>query len=147
MPSLAPESKSAEDVSRGRNARFRRQHRLVKYQVEQLLRDGARFNRAELALRLNENTQGQGRIAIAVPKRILKSAVDRNYVKRVIREQFRRGGFRALSVDILVTLRNRIGVKQGAPDERDSPRRKGGQLRGTFARLLGEVSQRFGVVV
>jgi ribonuclease P protein component len=143
VPSLAPDSISTEDASHGRRARFRRQHRLVKYQVEQLLREGARFNRAELALRIHENAAGQGRIAIAVPKRILKSAVDRNYVKRVIREQFRQSGFRALSVDVLVTLRSRVGAGQ---DKRGNVKSTGGQLRSTFLQLTGDVSQRFGVV-
>jgi ribonuclease P protein component len=109
-----------------------------------LLRDGARFNRAELALRIGENDLGQGRIAIAVPKRILKSAADRNYVKRVIREQFRRSGFRALSVDVLVTLQSRIGAGQ---HKQGNLKLIGSRLRGTFWQLTEDVSKRFGAIV
>ena len=140
MPTLTSEPISADGGRRGAQMRFCRQHRLIKHQVERLLRDGARFSSAELALRLNDNAFGQGRIAIAVPKRILKLAVDRNFVKRVIREQFRQSGFRALSVDMLVTLRSQ-SAKRGAAHNRRSG---GNRLRETFTQLLGDVSRRFG---
>ena len=96
---------------------------------------------AELALKLGENPFGHARLAIAVPKRIVKSAVDRNRVKRAIREQFRQHEIRSSPVDILVTLRH-IGL--------DKPRKHGSircQLRKTFAKLLGDISQRFAAPV
>lgn len=124
------------------HARFRRQHRLVKHEVEALLGHGARLSRPPVALRLNENTAGQGRIAIAVPKRILRRAVDRNKVKRVIREQFRQHGTRKLPVDILFTLQSQL---TGCADIRNTDKRARDQLRDVLTQLLADVSRRFGV--
>ena len=122
----------------GRNQRFHRQHRLAKHDVISLLRDGARLNRASIGLKLAENRFGNGRIAIAVPKRILKTAVARNRVKRTIREGFRRHAVRTLPVDMLVTFES----KARAGDRRAAQ----GELRDTLTALFGEVSRRFGAV-
>ena len=44
------------------------------------------------------------RIALSVPKRLLKRSVDRNRVKRVLRESFRRHNVRASGLDLLLTV-------------------------------------------
>ena len=121
--------------------RFRHQHRLVKHQVVALLNSGARFSRVELGLKVGENSFGQGRIAVAVPKRLLKFAVDRNRVKRVIREQFRQHQIRACPVDVLVTLQRQVTTNKKLHHINKSAR---GQLRATFAQVLRDVMQRFG---
>ncbi len=46
------------------------------------------------------------RIALSVPKRLLKRSVDRNRAKRVLRESFRLHAIRAAGVDTLITLSN-----------------------------------------
>lgn len=51
------------------------------------------------------------RIAIAVPKRLLKRAVDRNLVKRWIREAFRQHGARRVTADMLLTLTAKVKVR------------------------------------
>lgn len=51
------------------------------------------------------------RIAVAVPKRLLKRAVERNLVKRWFREAFRQHPTSLVSVDILLTLTAKIKVK------------------------------------
>ncbi len=107
-----------------------------------MLNDGARFSRQEFVIKLDGNRFGHGRIAISVPKRILKFAVDRNLVKRAVREEFRQNAVRALPVDLLVTLRS-PATRQ--PGERRI-RKQRQQLRKTLAQLLSEVSRRFGVV-
>lgn len=123
--------------------RFRRRHRLLKHDVLSLLRDGARLGRAEVVIKLNENTHTIGRIAIAVPKRILKRAIDRNSVKRVIREEFRQHALRAVPVDMLVTLRSVVCLR---PGEHAMGKHQRQQLRGTLAQLFRDVSHRFGGV-
>ena len=51
------------------------------------------------------------RIAIAVPKRLLKKAVDRNLVKRWFREALRLHAARLVSADMLLTLTANVKVK------------------------------------
>ena len=143
MPTPTLEARDIGQHSGGNRFRylFRRQHRLVKHQVVALLDCGARFGRAELSLKLRENSFGKARIAIAVPKRILKFAVDRNRVKRVIREQFRQHQVRARSVDVLVTLQRQLTKTK---KQRRINKNERGQLRATFAQTLHDVLQRFG---
>ena len=126
-----------------KSKRLPRSSRLIKHDVVVLLRQGARFSRAELEIKLGENRFGRGRIAIAVPKRILKFAVHRNQVKRLIREEFRQNRLRISPVDFLVTLR---GVPTAVPGERTMRKRQRQQLRGTLRQLLGDVSRRLGAV-
>ena len=121
--------------------RFGRQHRLIKHEVERLLHAGARISKADFIVKLGENQVGKGRIAIAVPKRILKSAVDRNRVKRVIRETFRQHPVRGLPVDMLVTLRSDVQVVPGESDTRTHKNRLRQEM---LTQLLGEVARRFG---
>ena len=120
---------------------FRRQHRLVKRDVVGLLRDGARLAKANLVVKLSENNFGSGRLAIAVPKRILKRAVDRNRVKRVIRESFRLHRARALPVDLLVTLHSQ---PKGAAGTGITGKPVRQQLRQTAKQLFADILQRFG---
>ncbi len=140
VPTLVQEAPPTVSGGLGAHARFCRQHRLVKHEVEALLGRGARLSRSPLAMKLNENTFGQGRIAIAVPKRILKHAVDRNKVKRVIREQFRQHGARQLPVDMLFTLQSQL---TGLANIRNTDKQARGQLRQVLKQLLADVSQRF----
>ena len=124
----------------GRSA-FRRQHRLVKREVVGLLRDGARLAKVNLVVKLSENTFGSGRLAIAVPKRILKRAIDRNRVKRVIRESFRQHASRVLPVDLLVTLQSRPKAAVGACITAKPARH---QLRQAVTQLFADICRRFG---
>ena len=139
MPTLASGSSSDGTVRSGRHHHFRRQHRLVQRDVVPLLRDGARLNQAEFALKLGGNSFRQGRIAIAVPKRILKSAVDRNYIKRLIREQFRQHVVRSSPVDVLITLRGEVSSKKATGR---TLRESSYRLRATLTQLFTNVSRR-----
>lgn len=123
--------------------RFSRQHRLNKHEVERLLRARARLSKADFIVKLGENQVSRGRIAIAVPKRILKLSVDRNRVKRVIRETFRQHPVRGLPVDMLVTLRS---ATQVVPGESDTRTHKNRLKREMLTHLLGDVARRFGAV-
>ncbi len=51
------------------------------------------------------------RLAIAVPKRLLKKAVERNLVKRWIREALRQHTARKVPIDVLLTLIAKVNLK------------------------------------
>jgi ribonuclease P protein component len=51
------------------------------------------------------------RLAAAVPKRLLKKAVERNLVKRWIREALRQHAARKISIDVLLTLTAKVNLK------------------------------------
>ena len=67
--------------------------RLNQADVLEVLRGGRRLSRASFDLRLLLMPPGRepahARMAIAVPKKLLKSAVARNRIKRVVRETLR----------------------------------------------------------
>jgi ribonuclease P protein component len=51
------------------------------------------------------------RLAVAVPKRLLKKAVERNLVKRWMREALRQHPARKTSADVLFTLTAKVNLK------------------------------------
>ena len=53
-------------------------------------------------------TAGKSRLGIAVSKRHLRLAVDRNRIKRLVRESFRISGIRGLSMDIVILPRSTV---------------------------------------
>ncbi len=84
--------------------------RLASSEVKRLLADGQRLAVTQGGVRLSmrslpgTNKVAHGRIALAVPKRQLKRAVDRNRVKRILRESFRHQSADTVNLDMLVTL-------------------------------------------
>jgi ribonuclease P protein component len=69
-------------------------------------------NDVSLDLETRNHTGPSGaRLAIAVPKRILKKAVERNLVKRWIRETLRQHTTRKISMDVLLTLTSKVNLK------------------------------------
>ena len=83
------------------------------------------------------------RLAIAVPKRLLKSAVSRNIVKRWIREAFRQHPMREQQVDMLITLESKLDLKSGA--ERQAARQELQGLLSEAQRRLPAAPQSLGV--
>jgi ribonuclease P protein component len=54
------------------------------------------------------NSLGHARLGIAVSKKSLRRAVDRNRAKRIIRESFRHSGVRNIPMDIVVLAKNPV---------------------------------------
>jgi ribonuclease P protein component len=69
-----------------------------------------------------ENHSDVSRLGLAIPKRQAKRAIDRNRMKRVIREAFRKSNH-LINHDIVVKLQTPIG-KQTKRRLRDQERRK-----------------------
>lgn len=90
-----------------KDAQFPHRFRLDEFAVNALLKNGRRVSSSppQISARFLCRMTGDGaRLAIAVPKRILKRAVDRNYVKRLVREGFRQHALRTEPVDVLMSL-------------------------------------------
>lgn len=58
------------------------------------------------------NGFGSARLGLAVPKKHIHSAVERNRLKRIIRESFRLKQKKLKGNDIVVVVRNKLDVKQ-----------------------------------
>jgi ribonuclease P protein component len=63
---------------------------------------------------IKSNELSQGRLGLVVAKRIERRAVGRNYMKRVIREQFRQHAAQLHGFDIIVRVRQPFGRLEGA---------------------------------
>ncbi len=61
---------------------------------------------SQVAPPIAEAPAGVSRIALSIPKRLLKRSVDRNRAKRVLRESFRLHAIREAGIDTLITLSN-----------------------------------------
>jgi ribonuclease P protein component, eubacterial len=70
-----------------------------------VLRSRLRVQAGRLALQATKNEGEAGRLGIAVAKRYAKRSVDRNWVKRVVREAFRIHCVKYHPADFLVSLR------------------------------------------
>ena len=85
--------------------------RLDQAGVLAVLKRGKRLNRAGFELRFlvsrPKSRTGNSKIAISVPKRLLKSSVARNRIKRLVREEFREHCAAAASLHILVNYKAR----------------------------------------
>jgi ribonuclease P protein component len=84
--------------------RFSRSQRLRTADIAALLAGSRPLRRPGLAVQVGMNTLGDPRLAVIVPKRIFQRAVDRNRMKRLVREWFRCTQAQLGNRDILVRL-------------------------------------------
>ena len=73
-----------------------------------------RFGSRCFSLRFAPNDQPQARLGLAISKRVSKRAVERNRIKRLVRESFRRIRHRLPSVDVVVMAREVAAGESGA---------------------------------
>ncbi len=74
----------------------------------------ARKLRGRLAILHVAAVPGASRLGIALTRRLVRSSVHRNRVKRGIREAFRAHSAKALSLDCVVTLREKVDAQSVA---------------------------------
>lgn len=65
------------------------------------------------SVRYRKNDVGQARLGLAISKRVSKRAVDRNRIKRLVRESFRRARPQLPSVDLMVMARAEACTQPG----------------------------------
>ena len=78
-----------------------------------LRNEGKRWYFNPLKVVVKDNQQTHPRLGIVVPKRRVKRAVDRNAIRRWIRESFRRQQAQLGAVDVLVSVNASIANKEG----------------------------------
>jgi len=83
---------------------FQQQHRLCTRDFVAVLRGGRLLRGNGISVLLGGSDAGQSRLGLIVPKRILQRAVDRNRVKRVLREWFRHSRERLAGRDCVIRL-------------------------------------------
>ena len=98
-----------------------------------VLRSRLRVQAGHLALQAAKNEGEAGRLGVAIAKRYAKRSVDRNWVKRVVREAFRIHCIKFHPADFLVSLRGPLGGRK-RPEERAA-------LRADIIALLEKAAQ------
>lgn len=88
-------------------ARFDKRVRLLTpAQFDRSFKEGRRVSKGALLAIAAANQSGHPRIGFAVAKKHIKRAVQRNRLKRVLREKFRLDQHRLSAVDLVVFLRS-----------------------------------------
>ena len=109
--------------------------------MQAVLKRGKRVSRADFELRYlifpGMNAFSDSKIAISVPKRLLKSSVARNRIKRLVREVFRAHCAAASPLHILVNFKTRNDGR-----EAESRRIMRGELAGLLDEAIGREQDR-----
>lgn len=106
VPRAVPDSPSKLPVSlSSRPARFTAVHRLLRENgFDHVVRAESLSDR-NFKVFFVHNSEKNARLGIILSKRILPGAVDRNRVKRTIREAFRQHGIKRCKLDLVVMVR------------------------------------------
>jgi ribonuclease P protein component len=88
-----------------------RRHRLTSPDIKKLLRSGRLVRAQGVQILTNPNDRDYARLAVAVPKKLCKRAVDRNRVKRCIREWFRVNKAMLAGKDFLIRISARTHTR------------------------------------
>jgi len=113
---IGPAAKSAALHSAG----FGRDARLLKpVQFEQMFAENERARTDTLLVMVRPNTLGHARLGMVIAKRVLPRAVDRNRIKRCIRETFRLQRQNLPGCDFVVRL---LGKPEAGNEARDLSR-------------------------
>ena len=83
---------------------YRREQRLGGKEISAILAASRRFKGNCVAVQVRRNTLGVSRLGLIVPKRFIPRSVDRNRIKREIREWFRHRQRDFMGFDILVRI-------------------------------------------
>ncbi len=78
-----------------------------------ILRGGQRVRGENLVVHALAAPAGVSRLGVALARRLVPLAVERNRVKRIVREVFRRHGVKDVSRDCVVGLRGRVDSISG----------------------------------
>jgi len=93
---------------------FSRKHRFsVQGSFGAVLRNSRKLRSPHAVLHVTTGIPGSSRLGVALTRRLMPSSVERNALKRALREAFRRHPVKAAGLDLVVMFRSRF-----APAER-----------------------------
>jgi len=99
----------------GRPQGFSRRHRFAARGSFGPVLAGSRKVRGSLAVvHALAGTPGRSRLGIALTRRLIPSSVERNHVRRIVREAFRRHAVKRAGLDCVVTMRATLPADDGA---------------------------------
>jgi ribonuclease P protein component len=118
-------------MPRGEHAHgFSRRHRFTAQgSFGPVLRSGRKIRGDAMVIHAVRGSPGSSRLGVALARRLEPSAVERNRMKRILREAFRRHPVKLAGLDCVVTFRRAL-----------QPAEKAG-LRGEAERLLDELQR------
>jgi ribonuclease P protein component len=70
-----------------------------------VLRSGRKVRGEAIVVHATQGRPGASRLGVALTRRLVPSAVDRNLTKRILREVFRRHALKHAGLDCVITLR------------------------------------------
>jgi ribonuclease P protein component len=85
-----------------------RRHRFAERDAYGPVLKGGRKVRGRMAVLSVGRSAGPSRLGVALTRRMIPLAVERNRVRRLVREAFRRHVAKQLPMDFVVTLRQRV---------------------------------------
>jgi ribonuclease P protein component len=94
-------------MSRGaRKEGLSRRHRFVgRGSFTAALRGPRKLRSRAILLHIAAGKPGESRLGVSAPKRLTRRSVDRNRMKRLAREAFRRHGVKAAGLDLVIAIR------------------------------------------
>ena len=98
----------------GRPQGFSRRHRFAARGAFGAVLAGSRTRGALAVVHAVAGVPGRSRLGIALTRRLIPSSVERNRVRRVVREVFRRHALKQAGMDCVVMLRSRPPSGGGA---------------------------------
>lgn len=106
--------RAVQDSRYNKPAQFSAAHRLLRrHGFNHVLRAEVIADR-DFKIFFVRNKNANAKLGMIVGKKILSSAVDRNYVKRIIRETFRQHSVKMRNIDLVVMLRRPFEEKSSA---------------------------------
>jgi ribonuclease P protein component len=99
--------------------RYRWHQRLRSRDIAAILAAGGRKRAASISVQIGPNGLSDARLGLIVPKRYIPRAVDRNRVKRLLREWFRRNQGALAGRDVLVRITGPVEQFEAAIEDVD----------------------------
>lgn len=111
--------------------RFTKEAKLIKTdEFSSVFNFRKRISAKFLALHYQPNSVGRARLGLVVGKKIAKRAVDRNYMRRLLRELFRLQQHDIAHVDLVIRVQNKFDKENFI------------QIKQEFAALVAKINKR-----